>query len=117
MNPDGQAPEPLDGNESTAIFRLPHWFMSEEEWELLLRASEKTQQPILRSALGLTSLLGDTGNTAIREHIVAQCIIECFRGAEGDSPDQIGSPLIDAGIMQQAMRQLITQIHSPRIGI
>lgn len=85
-NPDDPAPEPLDEHESTAIFRLPHWFMSEEEWELLLRASERTQQPILRSALGLTSLLKNTGNTEAREHIVAQCILECFRGAEGDSP-------------------------------
>jgi hypothetical protein len=86
LNPESEAPPPDDENETTATFRLPHWFMSEEEWELLLRASERTQQPILRSALGLTSLLSDTRNTQIREHIVAQCILECFRGAEGDSP-------------------------------
>lgn len=85
-NPDDRAPEPLDEHESTAVFRLPHWFMSEEEWELLLRASERTQQPILRSALGLTSLLNDAGNIQVREHIIAQCLLECFRGVEGDSP-------------------------------
>lgn len=86
LNPEGQATEPLDESESTAVFRLPHWFMSEEEWGLLLRASERTQQPILRSTLGLTSLLKNSKDKEIHEHIVAQCILECFRGTEGDSP-------------------------------
>src|SRR5690606_1904291 len=58
------------------------------EWELLLRASERTQQPVLRSALGLTSLLSNdaTSSATVRRHIVAKCVIECFRGVEGDSP-------------------------------
>ncbi len=90
MNPDAQAPAPLDENETTAIFRLPHWFMSVEEWELLLRASERTQQPVLRTALGLSSLFsgGQTGNNnlgRIRNHILASCI-GCILESDAGSP-------------------------------
>jgi hypothetical protein len=76
----------LDG--SAAQFRLPHWFLEMAEWELLLQASEKTQLPVLRTALGLTSLFHakTPQAVALREHFVATCIVECFRGADGDSP-------------------------------
>jgi hypothetical protein len=39
-------------------------------------------------ALGLTGLLGgaDKNRKEISRHFVATCIIECFRGADGDSP-------------------------------
>lgn len=69
-------------------FRIPHWFLEMSEWELLLQASEKTQLPVLRTALGLTSLFRNTdpGGLAIKEHVIATCIVECFRGADGDSP-------------------------------
>ncbi|MDP9014235.1 MAG: DUF87 domain-containing protein [Pseudomonadota bacterium] len=78
----------LDGTHSTDRFRLPHWFLDLSEWELLLQASERTQLPVLRTALGLTSLLQKPvgEKIAIQEHFVATCIIECFRGADGDSP-------------------------------
>lgn len=84
--PSGIPPVPRDAREATTDFRLPHWFMTVEEWELLLRASERTQQPVLRMALGLTSLLGASGEAAaqIKRHVVASCAKECFRS--GDSP-------------------------------
>ncbi|MBN8994816.1 MAG: ATP-binding protein [Rhizobiales bacterium] len=76
----------LDG--TTGGFRMPHWFLEMAEWELLLQASERTQLPVLRTALGLTSLFHANAPDALalREHFVATCIIECFRGADGDSP-------------------------------
>ena len=76
----------LDG--TAQGFRLPHWFLERSEWELLLQASERTQLPVLRTALGLTSLFHqDVPRTAAtKEHFVATCILECFRGADGDSP-------------------------------
>jgi hypothetical protein len=78
----------LDGTAADGKFRLPHWFLEQSEWELLLQASERTQIPVLRTALGLTGLFRE--NTpealAIKEHFIATCIIECFRGADGDSP-------------------------------
>lgn len=75
-------------NGTTTGFRMPHWFLEMAEWELLLQASERTQLPVLRTALGLTSLFhANTPDAlALREHFVATCIIECFRGADGDSP-------------------------------
>ena len=76
-DPDAKAPEKLDDNETTFNFRLPHWFMSVEEWELLLRASEKTQRPVLRAALGLASLFSQdaVSSTVLKEHIIASCLL------------------------------------------
>lgn len=78
----------LDGTAEPGRFRLPHWFLDQTEWELLLQASERTQVPVLRTALGLTGLFGKNSPAALRvkEHFMARCIIECFRGADGDSP-------------------------------
>lgn len=78
----------LDGTATAGKFRLPHWFLEQSEWELLLQASERTQIPVLRTALGLTGLFRDHTPEAvkIKEHFIATCIIECFRGADGDSP-------------------------------
>jgi len=85
-NPGDAAPNPLDHNEVTAVFRLPHWFMSVEEWELLLRASERTQQPVLRTALGLSTLFADHTDgrlNEIRNHILASCILVILQGDAG----------------------------------
>lgn len=80
-DPTGIPPVPLDQLEATTDFRLPHWFMTVEEWELLLRASERTQQPVLRSALGLATLIHAAGPNAIaiKRHVVASAVKECFR--------------------------------------
>ena len=78
----------LDGSAQRGRFRLPHWFLEQSEWEMLLQASERTQIPVLRTALGLTGLLrqNDPKTLMIKEHFIASCVIECFRGADGDSP-------------------------------
>lgn len=78
----------LDGSAAEGHFRLPHWFLEQSEWELLLQASERTQIPVLRTALGLTGLFRQNSPEAleVKEHFIATCIIECFRGANGDSP-------------------------------
>lgn len=58
-------------------FRLPHWFLELSEWELLLQASERTQVPVLRMALGLSTLFSKEGGaelTKVRNHILAKCI-------------------------------------------
>lgn len=85
-NPNAQAVDPLGDTETTAVFRLPHWFMSVEEWELLLRASERTQQPVLRTALGLATLFsnpeeGDLDD--LRNHILASCLLHVLQGDSG----------------------------------
>jgi uncharacterized protein len=67
-------------------FRLPHWFMTVDEWALLLRASEKTQLPALRTALGLTTLFQENSVadvvegasddlTVVRNHVLAKIIL------------------------------------------
>jgi hypothetical protein len=85
-DPNEPAPPPQNAGETTAVFRLPHWFMSVEEWELLLRASERTQQPVLRSALGLTTLFSnaeDEDLLRIKNHILASCILYILQGDAG----------------------------------
>lgn len=86
---DPGAAKPAAGDrESTGIFRLPHWFMSVEEWELLLRASERTQQPVLRMALGLSTLFStatDGRLGAIKNHIIASCILHILGSDVGSA--------------------------------
>jgi len=78
----------LDGTSSPEKFRLPHWFLDLSEWELLLQASERTQLPVLRTALGLTGLFAIKREQALqlREHVVATCVLQTLMGSEGDSP-------------------------------
>ena len=79
-------PAPTHASEKTAAFRLPHWFMSVEEWELLLRASERTQQPVLRTALGLVTLFSGAASdvsTPIQNHILARCILQVLDSDAG----------------------------------
>lgn len=69
-------------------FRLPHWFLNIDEWGLLLQASEKTQFPILRNALGLTALFKeDEEIIEIKNHVLATCITEILRD-ETSSPSK-----------------------------
>lgn len=71
-------------------FKLPHWLLSVEEWELLLRASEKTQMPILRNALALARIFSKESDKIIKNHILATCIIQCLSGNnDGGSVAQI----------------------------
>lgn len=75
-----------DKTETCHGFRLPHWFMSIEEWELLLRASERTQQPVLRTALGLSTLFTDKSNAdlaQLQNHILASCILYIMQSDQG----------------------------------
>lgn len=69
-------------------FKLPHWYFTLEEWELLLNASEKAQKPILHNALGLSGLLVDGDDESIN-HIVGSCIRTMF--ANSESPVAVGS--------------------------
>ena len=74
----------LDGTADENKFTLPHWFLSQEEWELLLMASERTQRPALRTALCLTALHKESENifNQTKEHFVAKCIIETLSNNE-----------------------------------
>ncbi|MGL4528798.1 MAG: ATP-binding protein [Aestuariivirga sp.] len=78
----------LDG--TAAGFRFPHWFLELAEWELLLQASERTQVPILRMALGLSTLFSKAGAaelTSVRNHILAKCITQIMRD-DSSSPSK-----------------------------
>jgi len=64
----------INSNIEYIEFKLPHWFLNIEEWSLLLQASERTQLPILRSALGFTQeMTPDSKN-----HIYASNIMYVF---------------------------------------
>ena len=69
-------------------FVLPHWFLNIDEWVLLLQASEKTQIPILRSALGLASIFESKEDVSeLKNHILATCITQILRD-ETSSPSK-----------------------------
>lgn len=80
-------PRSSDGREKIVSFRLPHWFLSPEEWELLLRASDRTQRPILRTALGLTSLFvgSEDGLRKTRNHVLASAMQSILSSSESDT--------------------------------
>jgi hypothetical protein len=59
-------------------FTLPHWFLNIDEWALLLKASDKSQLPLLRNALGFTQNLSEE----IRYHIYACSIMYVFDHSE-----------------------------------
>lgn len=64
----------IDKSEDTVQFFLPHWFLNVDEWALLLKASEKSQLPLLRNALGFTQNLSED----TRFHIYACSIMYVF---------------------------------------
>lgn len=78
-------PLKLDGTANSEALRLPHWFLDIAEWELLLQASEKTQVPILRAALGLTALVtkNDDKAKSVRKHVLAKCVLAAFTSQDG----------------------------------
>lgn len=74
-----------DENESIETFCLPHWILSLEEWELLLQASDRVQRPVLRNALGITSVLAGNSSTEIsdlHDHILASCFLQILFDSE-----------------------------------
>ena len=78
----------LDG--TAEGFRLPHWFLDLSEWELLLQASERTQVPILRMALGLSTMFAQASAAElgrVKNHILAKCITQIMRD-DSSSPSK-----------------------------
>jgi DNA helicase HerA-like ATPase len=72
--------EVAENDNSIQKFVLPHWFLNIDEWALLLKASEKSQLPILRNALGFTqNLLPE-----VLQHIYACSIMYVYEN--WDSP-------------------------------
>lgn len=99
----------LDGSADFNRFRIPHWFLDLSEWELLLQASERTQVPILRMALGLATLFGgaaDAQLNKVRNHILAKCITQIL---SDDSPPGAKETRI-LGILQRFRTEEICSI-------
>lgn len=71
----------IDQKRQADTFRIPHWFMSLQEWTVLLKAGQPIQQALLRSALGIATLLSEKSdeNASVRNHIVARFIEECWK--------------------------------------
>jgi hypothetical protein len=94
--------DPSDKRQGAEIkdrFKLPHWFMSVDEWALLLRASERSQLPALRTALGLTTLFqeapaaqagqgGQNDLNEIRNHVLAKIILSILH-SDASSPSKV----------------------------
>lgn len=63
---------------SVKEFYLPHWFLNIDEWALLLKASERSQLPILRNALGFTQNITEE----VLHHIFACSIMYVYENWE-----------------------------------
>ncbi|WP_392420074.1 ATP-binding protein [Capnocytophaga canis] len=77
----------IDTENTNEKFQLPHWFLNIDEWALLLKASEKSQLPILRNALGLAYLFQSGEKAEFKNHILASCITQILRD-ETSSPSK-----------------------------
>lgn len=72
-------------NSNRDEFQLPHWLLTPEEWDLLLQASDRVQRPVLRNALGLTSLFSSESAEhlkGLKNHILASCLQHLLRDTE-----------------------------------
>lgn len=82
-------------------FRLPHWFMTVDEWALLLRSSEKAQLPALRTALGITTLFQESHDESasndpvveaelieVQNHVLSKIIYSILHG-DTSSPSKV----------------------------
>lgn len=92
VNPDLEVKnfsiDPADVYANVKQFVLPHWFLTIDEWALLLQATEKTQLPILRNALGLASIFTlEVDVNELKNHILATCITQILRD-ESSSPSK-----------------------------
>ena len=84
--------EQRNNQEISKKFHLHHWLMTVDEWALLLRASERSQQPILRTALGLTTLFAEETKEnqeliELRNHILAKTLLS-YLGSDASSPSK-----------------------------
>jgi hypothetical protein len=97
--PDMPVPDACQNRQGAEVkdrFKLPHWFMSVDEWALLLRASERSQLPALRTALGLTTLFqeapeadaGQNNLNEIRNHVLAKIILSILH-SDASSPSKV----------------------------
>lgn len=92
VNPDVEVKnfciDPTEIKDDVKQFVLPHWFLTIDEWALLLQATEKTQLPILRNALGLASIFTIEEDVKhLKNHILATCITQILRD-ESSSPSK-----------------------------
>lgn len=74
-----------DTREKTVDFKLPHWLLTLEEWELLVQASSLVQKPVLHTALGLTSLFAEEFAeelTQLRDHILASSLLHLLMDSD-----------------------------------
>ncbi|VXB57257.1 Nucleotidyltransferase [Arthrobacter sp. 9V] len=81
VDPVGESVE----GEVSQEFQLPHWLLTPEEWELLLQTSDRVQRPVLRNALGLTSLFAEDSASELKDlknHILASCLQHLLRDTE-----------------------------------
>jgi hypothetical protein len=126
----------IDGSSAKDRLRLPHWLLSITEWELLLQSTEGAHSAVLRLALGLASLrkefedrptisaagtqlinlygkkTADEDKYQLEHHILATCVLECFRGVDGDNPvakyqrilsllDRYGTPVLNRHTLER----------------
>lgn len=72
----------VKASETDDGFKLPHWYLTLDEWELLLNTSEKTQRPILHMALGFSGVFEDGADEDRVNHIVASCALNLLLTSE-----------------------------------
>lgn len=79
-----------DRKDNCDVLKIPVWALSVDDWAVLLRASEKTQIPVISRALELIKLFNnDKENSghkeSIKDHIIAIAIRGILSSADGSA--------------------------------
>ncbi len=63
---------------------IPVWALTADDWAILLHASEKTQIPILKRAIGIAKIFYDEDkeNDNVKNHILASTLIGIFNSSD-----------------------------------
>lgn len=63
---------------------IPVWALTADDWAILLRATEKTQIPILKRAIDIARNFFDPGNTdsLVKNHILASALVGIFNSSD-----------------------------------
>lgn len=101
--------------ESKEHFEIPAWALSADDWAILLRATEKTQLPVLHRAVDIAKVFYDKDNhdEYIKNHILASAMLGIINSSD-TSPSK--SDKLKSILLQFQTKDINSATHIIEIG-
>lgn len=98
--------------ETKGHFEIPAWALSADDWAIMLRATEKTQLPVLHRAVDIAKVFYDDENhdDEIKNHILASTLLGIINSSDS-SPSKADK--LKAIIMQFKTNEINMHINVP----